>query len=123
MIVPGSNLLNQAMRVIKPTPGVQLKVFTGEAENDYGATVPSYADAVPLRNCSVQPLAFRDIQVLGLTVGKRYITVWLLGQSKSAYRGGQADQILWNGSTWTVLEPTSWAVQDGWTQLVAVRES
>ncbi len=122
MIVPGSNLLNMALRAIQPTRGVTVQKFLGEAENDYGKTVPTYADAIPLINCSVQAVPFRDIQQMGLTLGKTYVKVISNLSLHGAYRGGQGDRILWNGYAFTVLEATNWIVQDGWVRIIAVKE-
>lgn len=122
MIVPGSNLLRLALGAIQPTRNVTVRKFLGEAENDFGKTVPTYADPEPLRNCSVQAVPFRDIQQMGLTVGKTYIKVISDLTLHGAYRGGQGDRILWNGVTFTVLESTNWIVQDGWVRVIAVKE-
>lgn len=122
MFVPGANLLGMAMTAINPTAGVQIKRFQGQQENDFGKTVNAYSDPETLYGVSVQPLSFRDIQQLGLTTGRQYITAWIQTGAHSAYRGGAADIIMWDGAEWEVLEPTSWKAQDGWTQLVAVRQ-
>ena len=122
MQVPGSNLLIQALRVIQPTRGAFVRKFTGEAENASGKTVPVYADPVPLVNCSIQAVPFRDIQQMGLTVGKTYIKVISTTDMHGAYRGGQGDRIQWNGHEFTVLEETNWIVQDGWVRIIAVKE-
>jgi len=122
MLVPGSNLLGIALGSINPTAGVQIKRFLGQQENDFGKTINAFSVPEPLYGTSVQPLSFRDIQQLGLTTGRQYVTVWIQTGAHSAYRGGAADLILWNSAAWEVLEPTSWKVQDGWTQLVAVKQ-
>ncbi|HAW0896326.1 TPA: hypothetical protein JLK53_004043 [Escherichia coli] len=122
MFVPGANLLGMALTAISPTAGVQIKRFQGQQENDFGKTVNAYSEPETLYGTSVQPLSFRDIQQFGLTTGRQYITVWIQTGAHSAYRGGAADRIVWDGAEWEVLEPTSWKVQDGWTQLVAVRQ-
>ncbi len=122
MFVPGANLLGVALTAINPTVGVQIKRFQQQQENDFGKTVNTYSELEPLFGASVQPLPFRDIQQFGLTTGRQYITAWIQTGAHSAYRGGSADIIVWNGGEWEVLEPTSWKVQDGWTQLVAVKK-
>jgi len=122
MFVPGANLLGMALTAINPTAGVQIKRFQGQQENDFGKTINAYSEPEMLYGASVQPLSFRDIQQLGLTTGRQYITAWIQTGAHSAYRGGAADMIVWDGAEWEVLEPTSWKVQDGWTQLVAVRQ-
>ncbi len=122
MRVPGSNILNMALRAIQPTRGVTVRKYLGEGETSTGATVLQYADPVPVLNCSLQPLPTRDIQQLGLTVGKTYIKLIASANLHSAYRGGAGDRINWNGAEFTVLEPTNWFIQDGWTRIIAVKE-
>lgn len=122
MQVPGSNLLLQALRVIQPTRGASVRKFLGESENASGKTIPVYADPVPLVNCSVQAVPFRDIQQMGLTVGKTYIKVITTTDMHSGYRGGQGDRITWNDVEFTVLEDTNWIIQDGWVRVIAVKE-
>lgn len=122
MIIPGSNLLNMALRAIQPTAGVTVRKYLGETETAAGATVAAYSDPVPVANCSVQPVPFRDIQQMGLAVGKTYIKLIAATDLHSAYRGGQGDRIRWNGVEFTVLEPGSWFVQDGWVRVIAVKE-
>lgn len=122
MFVPGSNLLGMALSAINPSAGVQIKRFLGQQENDYGKTINAYSAPESLYGASVQPLSFRDIQQFGLTTGREYITVWIQTGANSAYRGAAADVILWNAAEWEIIQPTNWKVQDGWTQLVAVKQ-
>lgn len=122
MFVPGSNLLGMALSAINPSAGVQIKRFLGQQENDFGKTINAYSSPEALYGASVQPLSFRDIQQFGLTTGREYITAWIQTGANSAYRGAAADVILWNGAEWEIIQPTSWKVQDGWTQLVAVKQ-
>ena len=122
MFTPGSNLLGMALSAINPTAGVQIKRFLGQQENSVGRPINSYAEPEALPGASVQPLSFKDIQQLGLATGREYVTAWIQTGAHSAYRGGASDLLLWNGAEWQVLQPTSWTIQDGWTQLVAVRQ-
>ncbi|PSZ18164.1 hypothetical protein [Escherichia sp. 4726-5] len=122
MFVPGSNLLGMALSAINPSTGVQIKRFLGQQENDFGKTINAYSDPESLYGASVQPLSFRDIQQFGLTTGREYITAWIQTGANSAYRGAAADVILWNAAEWEIIQPTNWKVQDGWTQLVAVKQ-
>lgn len=122
MFTPGSNLLGMALSAISPTAGVQIKRFLGQQENDFGKTINSYGVPEPLYGASVQPLTFRDIQQMGLTTGREYITAWVQTSAHSTSRGGAPDVILWGGAEWELLEPTHWFKQDGWTQLVAVKQ-
>lgn len=122
MFAPGANLLGMAMTVINPSTGVQIKRFEGQQENDFGKTINAYSVPEALYGASVQPLSFRDIEQMGLTTGRQYITAWVQTGAHSTYRGGAADLILWDGAEWEILDPTSWFTQDGWSQLVAVRQ-
>lgn len=122
MFTPGSNLLGMALSAINPTAGVQIKRFLGQQENSVGRPINAYAEPEALPGASVQPLSFKDVQQLGLATGREYVTAWIQTGAHSAYRGGASDLIVWGAAEWQVLQPTSWTVQDGWTQLVAVKQ-
>jgi hypothetical protein len=122
MLVPGSNLLGIALRAITPTGGAQVKRFVGESTNDFGSVIKTYTDPEPMLGCSVQPVTSATIQQLGLSLTKAYVNIWTQSNVQAGYDGKEGDIILWDGSEWEVLSPTNWQVQDGWKQIIAVRQ-
>lgn len=122
MLVPGSNLLGIALQAINPTGGVQFKKYLGESENDFGATIKTYSDPAPMLGCSVQPMPASMVQQLGLSLQKQYVNIWTQSNIQVAYEGQEGDIVIWDGAEWEVMSPTSWQVQDGWKQIIAVRQ-
>lgn len=122
MLVPGSNLLGIALHAINPTSGAQFKKFTGQGENDFGSTIKLYEDPADMLGCSIQPVSAATIQQLGLSLTQSYINIWTQSGIEVAYNGNQGDIIIWAGAEWEVMSPTNWQVQDGWKQIIAVRQ-
>lgn len=122
MNVPGINLLGIAMTAIQPTSGLFLRRYEGTQDNDFGNSIKTFSTPIPMMGASVQPVPFRDIQVMGLEVGKKYIRVWIQANAHASSRGEDGDQFIWDLKLWTILEPTFWIEQDGWTEQLAVYE-
>ena len=122
MFVPGSNLLSIALHAITPTGGAEVKRFLGESTNDFGSVIKTYSDPVPMVGCSVQPVTSATIQQLGLSLTKSYVNIWTQSNVQVGYDGRQGDLIVWDGAEWEVMSPTNWQVQDGWKQIIAVRQ-
>ena len=122
MLVPGSNILGIALSAINPTGGIQFKKYLGKTENDFGSTIKTYSDPAPMLGCSVQPMSAAMVQQLGLSLQKSYVNIWTQSSIEIAYDGNEGDIVIWDGAEWEVMSPTSWQVQDGWKQIIAVRQ-
>lgn len=122
MLIPGSNILGIALTAINPTGGVEVKKYLGKQENDFGSTIKTYSGPVPVVGCSLQPMPTSMIQQLGLSLQKQYINIWTQSNIQVAYNGNEGDILIWGGAEWEVMSPTSWQEQDGWKQIIAVRQ-
>lgn len=120
-MVPGSNLLNRAARLIG-LQTVQYEVFTGSSTNEIGLIVPTFAAPVPVLG-SVQPIARTIIQAIGLDWQKNYVTLYTSHFVNDVARDQTGDQFTFAGKTFQVLSKTDWTPIDGWTNPVCVQIS
>lgn len=119
MLVPGSNLLNMALRVINPQ-GISLQRHTGRAKNGVGVFVDSYAAAVPVQG-SVQPLDAKAYQMLGLDLAKKYVTVFTSTKVQTVERDKAGDLMTYDGLLYKAESNQDWTGQDGWGAYLFVK--
>lgn len=119
MMIPGANLLSLALGVIGAQP-VTWARFIDRTENSAGYQVPNYAAAVAIQG-SVQPIAKRLYQALGLDFEKSYVTLYTPAGVVTVGRDGSGDKITYNGATYLCESATDWSAQDGWSAVVAVK--
>lgn len=119
MTVPGSNLLLQALRLIKPQT-VQHFVATGRTTTGAGTFKSTFAPGVPVTMGSVQPVPRDRYDVLGLSLSKSYVN-WIVPISAIALqRATSGDQMEWNGRRYQLESSTDWFGQDGWLRVLCV---
>lgn len=107
-MIPGAGILGYAMRVIRPqTP--QWRAFVSRTENTAGDTVATFAAAVDLPGCSMQPVNRALYQTLGLNFSKNYSTLYVFGNVQPAARDRDGDIILWGGKTWQCESDRNWS--------------
>ncbi|MDR0736620.1 MAG: hypothetical protein LBF51_07300 [Zoogloeaceae bacterium] len=124
-MIPGSNLLRQAMRIIGGQ-GVLWFRNTGRTTTDAGLDVPEYAPPVFIDTGSVQPIdsarydSARYAQ-MGLDMEKVYILWFVPADVVGVKRDLCGDVIEWNGGRWQCRHDLPWFGQDGWKQVTCVR--
>ena len=121
-MIPGQNLLKQAMRLI----GRQTVVWRrniGRATSATGRDTPQYAEPVTVDEGSVQPVAAKRYAEMGLDWHKDYVTWYVPADVAGVERGLSGDLIEWNGAAWQCQEETPWFGQDGWKEALCVRVS
>lgn len=119
-MIPGSNLLQQALTVIKPT-AVDYYRYSGRATNAIGLDVATYDAAVRLSKASVQPVDRAAFKQMGLDYNKRYIEIFVLGADiEDLGRARAPDQFGYNGRRFEVIGETDWNEIDGWDRVLAV---
>lgn len=112
MATPGSNLLRQAMRVIKPLP-IEYKKYRERELNDFGSWVTSYDDPVVIK-ASVQAIDRSRYERMGLDFSKNYVMIYTSHDIGAVVRDKTPDQfILPNGRTYTAVNVTDWYGLDG----------
>ncbi len=117
-MIPGSNLLNQALGVIARQ--------TVTYYQDAGRTVSSvllydteYADGVDITG-SFQPVDNALYQQLGLDLSKTYWTLYTSNNIVSVNRDVSGDQIAFNGRRFQCESATDWFMIDGWKSVLCV---
>jgi hypothetical protein len=116
-MIPGSNLLAQALTVIQPQT-VRYYRNTGRATNAAGMDVASFAPGVDIPQGSVQAVPLRKYESLGLDFKARYVTWLVCADIVGVERDRSGDQFEWNGRRFNVVGETNWFSQDGWCRLI-----
>lgn len=119
MGIPGSNILNKAMKVIA-SQTVTYHKFLRRVDNGAGLDIAQYAAAVPLRG-SWQPVPRRLYQTLGLEWNSIYITFYVSKEILDVQRDVSGDQISYCGKRYNCLSATDWTQVDGWTGVLLVQ--
>lgn len=120
-MIPGSNLLNQALRIIRPTT-VDYYQFLGRTNNSVGLLVSNYAPAESV-TASVQAVKRAQYQYMGLDYNKRYIMIWATTDLQDLFRDRSGDQIGYNGQRWELMNEEDWTDIDNWNGVLAVQVS
>ena len=118
MGVPGSNLLKQALKAIKPTT-IQYVKFNGRVLNAARQYIDSYDAPSPLR-ASVQAVARDKYQDLGLDLQKNYIKIWASANLIDLKRDYSGDYFIYGGVKYKLNNQTPWFLQDGWASAIAI---
>ncbi len=118
-MIPGSNLLQQALSVIRPTT-LNVYRYIDRSVNSIGLDVATYATPECIEG-SVQALDRGSYSRLGLDYAKRHILIWLTaGDLSDLNRGRAPDQIGFNGRRYEIVDETDWVPIDGWARVIAV---
>jgi len=117
-MIPGGNLLNQALSII----GQQqfgLKKFVRREINDIGNDIPQYDCEVPVSG-SVQPVPRSVYNSQGLDRKRNYITVYSSDPVVGVGRDSSGDIVKYDGRTFQVMSENDWSSQDGWAGVLCV---
>ncbi len=117
-MIPGSNLLRSALRLIKPTQILYLQA-TGRTQNAVKQFVATFADPVPLM-ASVQAVNRDTYNELGLDFQKNYIKVFASKNIVDLGRDTSGDRLIFNGKLYQIESQVDWFVMDGWASCLAV---
>lgn len=130
MATPGSNLLRQALRVIRPTT-VDYHRYAGRVENEYGSWVTSYHPPVQIK-ASVQAVDRSRYESLGLDFSRSYVMIFSSHDLNGVHRDSSPDRfVLLDGRAYTAVSETDWYGIDGtwvtgspgWSYVLAVLDS
>lgn len=113
------NILRQVHR-LKGTQEFSLRKFLGRRLNLSGYRESIFAPPTLHRGC-VQWVITSQYKSLNLDLSKYYIKVYFDGEIKTLDRDGNADEIIWNGSTFHPIPSQHWISQGGWCSVLAVR--
>lgn len=118
MIVPGSNLLQQALQIINPQ-GVRIQRYAGRVKGPAGVYVTSYAPAVCISG-SFQPVNRSAYQTLGLDFSKSYVTLYTSAPVRVIDRDQTGDRVEYAGRLYEAQSDMDWRGQDGWSSYLFV---
>lgn len=117
MSTPGSDLLRQALRMVRPVPFDYYRALGRTVNAKYRETV-AYAPVQEIWG-SPQPLSSARVQQLGLKATRNYMTFYASDNFASPSREGAADLFHFGGKAYEAVDGVSWVVQDGWEGVVA----
>lgn len=118
MSVPGSNLLNQAMRLIA-SQAVEYYRATGRTVNDLGQFITSYEDPVTMYG-SFQAVPKQLYQAYGLDWQRSYFTFYTSNPIKDVARDLSPDVITYGGDRYQCESNNDWYKVDGWRGVLCV---
>lgn len=118
MGVPGSNILNRALKLLIPQ-SFSYYAYTGRAKTVNGLLRPTYADAVSLTG-SVQPVPRRLYAEYGLDFQKNYTTFFVSKNIIDVARDVAGDQFSYASRRYNAISRTDWFAQDGWDAILAI---
>lgn len=118
-MIPGSNILAQALSVIGQTSFSYYK-FLERVTDEYGIDVPLYAEPVTITG-SLQPVPRNLYQNLGLDLNKNYITVYSTSPLFDVRRDTSGDNIVWAGLVFQALSANDWKAVDGWQSVLFIQ--
>lgn len=109
---PGSNLLNQAFRAIRPIE-VQYAAYHDRTLNEEGIWVSTYKKPVPVM-ASVQAVNRDRYERMGLNFANNYFMLYLSEDVGDLQRDTTPDRFLLpNGRTYDVVSENDWFGADG----------
>lgn len=121
MLVPGSNLLAQALTVIAKQP-FNYYANTGRTTSTNGQLVATYAMPVAVQG-SWQAVPRSLFYFLGLDLQKNYANVYVPQSILDVSRNKSGDQFEFQGHRYQVESITPWYGIDGWVQCLCVMVS
>lgn len=119
MPVPGSNLLAQALRVIKPVQ-IQYLQFSSRALNASKQWIPTFLDPITIYG-SVQAVPRNTYAQYGLDLQRDYVKIFAQEDVVDLDRDSSGDRFIYNGEVFQLESENRWFVQDGWASCLAVK--
>ncbi len=118
-MIPGSNLLNQAARLIRLTPVPYYK-YSARTLNANRQWVSAHEPVVYVP-MSVQRVPRDKYVEFGLELQKNYVSLFASANLLDLTRDTGSDQIFWGGRYYQIESQNTWFEQDGWAKSIAVQ--
>ena len=119
MAIPGSNLLNKALRVIR-AQDVTYVQNSGRIKKPNGVYETEYNLPVTIKG-SVQAVPLSNYKALGLDLSRSYVTLYTNTPIVGVERDVSGDLFSYNGKVYQAVSTTNWLAMDGWNQVTAVQ--
>ncbi len=119
MIVPGSNLLNLAHKLIAFQT---IKYYPAESRalNAARQYVPTFGTPFNMQ-CSVQAVNRNSYAAMGLDFNALYVQVYAPLNMVDLKRDSSGDRFTYDGSIYAMSKGQNWFAQDGWATCLATR--
>jgi len=117
-VIPGSNLLKKAARVIR-FQGVNYYKYGQRSQNPNRVWVTVFAQPVIIA-MSVQRVPRNKYIELGLDLQRNYIDLFASLDLVDIQRDATGDQVVWGGRLYQIESQGTWFDQDGWAKATAV---
>lgn len=117
-MIPGSNLLNMAFRVIAKETVLYYR-DGGRTLNSIGQDITLYQPALELSG-SFQPVPRKVYYLYGLDLQKSYYTFYASRDILDVNRDVSGDQISFNGQRFQCESANDWYAIDGWVGMLCV---
>lgn len=118
-MIPGSNLLNTALKVIARQL-VTYHKYKQTVQNEAGLDVSVYQFPVNITG-SWQPVPRRLYQNLGLDFNNYYVNFFTSANVQDVQRDTPGDQVTYCGDRYQVISATPWTQIDGWTDVLCCK--
>ena len=119
MLIPGSNLLRMANRLIR-FQTVMYYPFDSRYLNEARQWVTTYGTAFPL-SASVQAVPRDKYSDMGLDFAGEFIKLFANYNVIDLRRDSSGDRLIWNAEWYQMEQGKSWFLQDGWATATAVK--
>jgi hypothetical protein len=117
-VIPGSNLLNRAARLIRLMP-IDYYAAAARSANAVGQYVPTFQAPVVIQ-ASVQAVP-RDTYVkMGLDLQRNYWMIYTSINAVDLERDSSGDRFVFNNRMCQIESNNSWFLSDGWVGCLAV---
>lgn len=117
-MIPGSNILKQALSIIA-SQTISYYKATGRSLNAIGQYITTYASPVSILG-SFQPVPRTLYQVYGLDFQKSYFTFYTSTNLIDVQRDVSPDKIVFNSQTYQCISNNDWFAIDGWVGMLCV---
>lgn len=117
-MIPGSNLLSMALRVIAPQT-IAYYPYVSRTKLANGVLNPVYGSGVNVDG-SFQPVPRSRYENMGLDFQKNYVTIFVSKNVIDIERDVTGDRFTYAGKLYQAESRTDWFSQDGWDAILCV---
>lgn len=118
MSTPGSNLLKQALKVIKAQTITYIP-YVSRSTLPNGVLLPVYGTPSSIQG-SIQPVSRQLMQILALDMQRHYVNIFVSQNIIDVRRDVSSDKFSFSGVTYQAISITKWISVDSWNQVLAV---
>jgi hypothetical protein len=118
-MIPGGNILNQALSLIAAKT-ISWLPHTGETTGANLMVAPTYGAPVSIQ-ASVQPVSQQLMELLGLDMNRSYVKIFTSNNVFGVQRDIASDQFQIGPDLFQGISKTAWYYIDNWVEILAVK--